>query len=215
MNKINYKESIDLINEIKELLIINIDENFTTIDEDDFINIKGEIRISGEVKLEEEKKSFLHPVNVDISLSKQQLTNDNVKISIDDFTYNINNNIINIDLFLKIEGLKEMEESFPAKDDRETIQIEEVIDDENLNNDSTSINDIFDDSSESNHSDSLLSQIFKNRSVKKESISLIHVVKNETTYEEIASLYNLNPQIIENANKGKEIKNGKLIFIPR
>ena len=39
MNKINYKESIDLINEIKELLIINIDENFTTIDEVDFINI--------------------------------------------------------------------------------------------------------------------------------------------------------------------------------
>ena len=228
MNKINYKESIDLLSPIKELLIINIDENFTTTNKTDFVNVKGEIRISGEVEIENERKSFIHPIDVDISLSKEKLSNDNVNLLIDDFTYNINNNFIDIDLFLKIEGLKEMEESFPSQDDREVVQVSEnniedenepeVIDEqlsfsEDVDLTSNESEDFFD--RENDQPIPLLSQIFKNRNIKKESVYLIHVVKYETTYQEIASLYNLDENLIKEANIGKKIEKGKLIFIPK
>jgi hypothetical protein len=130
MNKINYKESIDLNSKIDELLLINIDENLLTNSDDNFVNIEGEIKISGEVKTNDEQKSFTHSINVNISLSKEQLSREDINISIDDFNYTINNNLIEIDLYLKIDGLKEIDACFPSQEDKENVEIE--LDDDNV-----------------------------------------------------------------------------------
>ena len=98
MNKINYKESINIDSLIKELILINVDENISLVKEEDFVNFTGEIRISGEVQTDKEKKEFNHPLTLDISLSKEQLINDSPSISIDDFKYVINENLIDIEL---------------------------------------------------------------------------------------------------------------------
>ena len=61
---------------------------------------------------------------------------------------------------------------------------------------------------------SLISQIFKNRTIKKETSYKLHVVKTQSNYEEIASLYNIDVECLKNANNDEEIYIGKLIFIP-
>jgi len=231
MNKINYKESIDLNKKIDELLLINIDDNLTTNSDDDFVNIMGEIKISGEVKIEDKQEAFTHSINVNISLSKEQLSREDINITIDDFTYTINDNLIDIDLYLKINGLKEMDACFPPQEDREVMEVEELdqlldttdtIDEESV--DSTEIEtqeieetqeeieDIPQEIREENFS--LLKQVFKTRSLKKERIYLIHVVKNETSYKQISELYGIDENLIKLINNNKEVESGKLIFIP-
>lgn len=217
MNRINYKESIDLKENIKELLLINIDDNISQTSDNDFLNITGEIKISGEVNTLNSPKNFSHTISVDISLSKEQLASEEVTISVDDFTYNINENFIDIDLYLKINGLKEIETSFSPQEDTETVQVREIEEttecDETLNEEEENL-DIFEIESTNPYKYSLLEQVFKHRSIKKEKVYLIHVVKNETSYEEIASLYGIDETILKEMNNNKEIVNGKLIFIP-
>ena len=221
MNKINYKESIDLNSKIDELLLINIDENLLTNSDDNFVNIEGEIKISGEVKTNNEQKSFTHSINVNISLSKEQLSREDINISIDDFNYTINNNLIEIDLYLKIDGLKEIDACFPSQEDKENVEIE--LDDDNVFDNKIDMEEQIevkeniekendDINQESNFS--LLNQIFRSRALKKERVYLIHVVKNETSYNEISQLYGIDENLIRSVNNDKPIENGKLIFIP-
>ena len=210
MNKINYKESINIDSLIKELILINVDENISLVKEEDFVNFTGEIRISGEVETDKEKKEFNHPLTLDISLSKEQLINDSPSISIDDFKYVINENLIDIELSLKIEGLKEIENEFPAPESEEIVL--SPIEDLNVN---TPHEDEIIETLESDlkeHS-TLMNQLFK-RSIKKTKAYLIHVVKEETSYDEIAQLYNTDIDILKDYNKNKELNNGSLIFIP-
>ena len=211
MNKINYKESINIESAIEELILINVDENISSFNEDDFVSFSGEIRISGEVKTNGEKKEFNHPLNLDISLSKNQLATDSPSISVEDFSYEINNNIIDIDLSLKIEGLKELETEFLTQEDSEPVlpQINEIED--KPNNILQTQEDTLEQEIETK--ETLMNKLFK-RSIKKSKAYLIHVVKNETSYKEIAKIYNLDENILEKYNKEKEIKGGALIFIP-
>ena len=231
MQKINYKEKILLEDEINELIMINIDDKLSQTKESDCIKIAGEIKVSGEVKTNSGNKNFIHPIGVDIMLSKEQLANDEVNVHIDDFNYQIDNKAINIDLIMKIDGLKEIEAYFPAQENQENIEVnseenrEEIIQ-ENQNEiveandpiESIEVEEITQEISKEevrNEKYSLLSQIFKNRSLKKESAYLLHVVKEESTYEQIASLYNIEVNKIKSANNDEEIYKGKLIFIPK
>lgn len=204
MNKINYKESINIGSDIQELILINLDENISSQNEEDFINFNGEIRISGEVKTSNENIPFSHPLTIDISLSKQQLINDSPSISVDDFIYQINQDNIDIELSLKIDGLKEMETEFPSQEDEDIIPLQEIIEPQE-----TMIEEEIIEKKES----SLLDKIFK-RYTKTEKAYLIHVVKDETSYEDIATLYDTTQEILKTANTNKDIKPGALIFIP-
>ena len=210
MNKITYKESIKLLSKIKEIEMINIDDNINMVDEDSFINFKGDIIISGIAILNDKNETFSYPINLDISLSKEQIDSD-PNISIGDFSYTINENAIEITLDLKIDGLKEFETEFHTEENNEIIpqeigSHEEII--ENKEPDSYKKEpEIL------NEKQSLLSSIFK-RKIKKDSIYLIHVVKEETSYEDIANLYNVDLDLLKRRNPNKEIEKGTLIFIP-
>ena len=72
MQKIKYTEQIPFNDNLKELLMINIDDKLNKDDEKDLVKIYGEIRISGEVRLEDKTETFSHPIDVDITLSKEQ-----------------------------------------------------------------------------------------------------------------------------------------------
>lgn len=229
MQKINYKENILLDSQIEELLMINIDERLNQGTDNDCIKINGEIKISGEVKTKDGNKSFNHPISVDILLSKDQLDNDKISINIDDFNYKINNQTIEIDLFMKIYGLKEIQAYFPAQEDKENIEIEEnttidiieeetresIIEESPTNEESEKITYEENNEKMNKQNYSLLSQVFKNKNIKKESTYLLHVVKNETSYQEIASLYNIEINKLRSANNDEEIYKDKLIFIPK
>ena len=68
---------------------------------------------------------------------------------------------------------------------------------------------------ENNSKFSLLGQIFKNKAIKKETSYLLHVVKDETSYDEIAKLYNIDENSIKKVNNDEGIYKGKLLFIPK
>ena len=219
MQKINYKESIFLEDDILELLMINIDERLEQSNESDCIKMCGEIRVSGEVKTSNGNQSFAHPINVDILLSKEQLELDEVSLNVDDFNYQINKQTINIDLFMKINGLKEIEAYFPSQEDKEDVQIEELPierDEYPIQEEIIEVHQEDDtiELTETKHY-SLLSQIFKRKTLKTEPTYLLHVVKNETSYEEIASIYGIDINKIKSANKDEQIYKDKLVFIPK
>ena len=210
MNKITYKESIKLLSKIKEIEMINIDDNINMVDEDSFINFKGDIIISGIAILNDKNETFSYPINLDISLSKEQIDSD-PNISIGDFSYTINENAIEITLDLKIDGLKEFETEFHTEENNEIIPQEIESHEEIIENKEP---DSYKKEPEIlNEKQSLLSSKFK-RNIKKDSIYLIHVVKEETSYEDIANLYNVDLDLLKRSNPNKEIEKGTLIFIP-
>ena len=230
MQKINYKEKILLEHSINELLLINIDDKLHQTKECDYLKVNGEIKISGEVNTNEGRKNFNHPIIVDILLSNEQLTDEQVKVSIDDFNYSIEDKTININLIMKIDGLKEMDAYFPAQEDQIDFQVEDnenIIDIENeeridviestIDETDSIINEevIYEDNIIKEEHYSLLNQVFRNKSVKKEMSYFFHVVKNESTYEDIANQYNLDLELLKSSNNNDDIYIGKLIYIPK
>jgi len=251
MQKINYKEIIELDSKINELLLINIDERLVQNRDSDCLKISGEIKVSGEVLCDDDKKQFNHPIGVDIMLSKEQLMENNVTISIDDFNYVIENNSIAIEIIMKIEGLKEIEAYFPTQENQEDTKIdnlrkedikilEEIIPQENTTN-KNNIEEIeetpkikiiqplieddrynkeefvYIEETKEEHGEkySLLNSIFKKRGIKKETCFFIHVIKEETTYEQISDIYKIEVNKIKSVNKDEKLYKGKLIFIPK
>ncbi len=240
MQRINYKETIELNNTINELLVINIDDKINQTKEKDCIKISGEIQISGEVSSDNGNETFYHPLMLDIILSEEQLITDKITIVVEDFNYMIQNNTIAIDLIIKIEGLKEIEPYFPPQEDQKVIQIEskqtydeepvqeveisndiiefdaiDTVEEKVANQDYEETRVLDKDINSNSEQHSLLNQIFKNRVIKKETSYIYHVVRKETTYAQIAQQYNVKEELIKQANKDEEIYEGKLIFIPK
>lgn len=258
MQKINYKEKILLEQKINELLIINIDDKLTQAKERDCIKVTGEIKVSGEVATENGNQNFYHPIEVDIMLSEDQLISKEVIISIDDFNYKIDDNLIEIELMMKVEGLKEIEPYFPAQEDKEIIQIEreedniestifenpiEEVNEQTIQEENTYIEDSIEtelvtndieiqkeinqrnfnkpdnekkqNSNNKKKKHSLLDQVFKNRNIEKETCYIYHVVKKETSYNEVAQFYNIDEEQLKKANNNEEIFEGKLLLIPK
>ena len=227
MQRINYKEVITLENKINELLLINIDEKLIHTKQSDTIKVGGQININGEVSTDKGKECFLHNIDVDILLSKDQLINEEVNITVDDFEYILKNNTIHIDLIIKIDGLKEIEPYFPSQEDQEDIQVEEVFVFDEDRNESIR-EELIDTPNEINSSIiedspiyeqkapySLLKQIFKHKVHKSDSSYLFHVVKNEKSYKEIADAYALDEEFLKHTNNDEDLLPGKLIFIPK
>ena len=232
MQKINYNESISLKSHISELILINIDEKLIQSKDSDCIIISGSITISGEANTINGKESFIHPIEVDITLSKDQLVNENAIIGVDDFDYILSDEKININLIIKIDGLKEIEPYFPPQEDQENAQIIELYEDtqlideaetlidaerEIINNMDSNQETFIDENItfEEKQNQSLLSQIFKRKKARSSPCYLFHVVKQETTYKEIAELYNCNEELLKDINQDAKIYLGKLILIPK
>ena len=231
MQKINYQDTIVLNNPIKELLLINIDEQLNQIKEINNIKITGAINISGEVITDIGKENFMHGLDVDILLDKDQLIQEHVIVNVDDFEYELSNNEIKINLIIKIDGLKELEPYFPAQEDQGYFEIEnsdpiflEEVQDININEIQENINiplEIIPEVIEHQppeqniRSNSLLRQIFKSKQLNTSTNYLFHVVKEKCTYKDIAEIYNCNEEVLKNLNNNQDIYIGKLIHIPK
>jgi hypothetical protein len=233
MQKITYQDNIVLTNTINELLLINIDEDLNQTKESNNIKINGKININGEVNTINGKENFLHALDVDILLDKDQLIQEEVLVAVDDFEYSIQDNYIDINLIIKIDGLKELEPYFPSQEDQRDIQVDKeesslieetdslTIESEQLpptiEPSSTNVIEIIDNSlpiTTKQHS-SLLNQIFKGKRLNKTTNYFLHVVKTECGYKDIASIYNCNEEELKQLNNNQKLYIGKLVFIPK
>lgn len=234
MQYINLNKTIDLNTYIEDLLLINIDDKLDIIDNKDGIKINGKILIGGSVKTKEENKEFYEDMDLDIFLTYEEILDRNIlNVSINDFEYKIENNKLELNISLKIEGLKEIETTFLTEKNNELIFEEEVENDEKevyiskevIANDERKVKEeyqekiedikiIKENESETRIRKSLIKSVFSNKRIKEEVFWKLHCVKGEKSYEEIASKYNVDLNELKSINKNEILKDGKLIFLP-
>lgn len=126
MNKIiPFKKDLTFLNDIYEINSISLEHNYSVNNN----NINGEFVISGEYSSDAlNKEPFIYNVPFDIDLD-YNYENDKVKVDIDDFNYLIkSNNILEININLKISNLIIKEEQIEKIDDAPEIEkIEEDV----------------------------------------------------------------------------------------
>jgi hypothetical protein len=125
MQYINLNKTIDINDEILDLLLISIDDQIESIEEKDGINLIGDIIIGGKVKTKAEEKEFNDKIGFDSFLTFEEIANrESLNVSINDFTYTIEGSKLLLNISLKIEGLKEIETTFLAEENTKDIQEE-------------------------------------------------------------------------------------------
>lgn len=130
MQYINLNKTIDLEKNIVDLLLINIDDQINIIDDKDGIKISGTILIGCKVKTIEGDEEINDNISLDLFLMHEEVVERNLlNVSVTDFTYEIKEEKLLLNISLKIDGLKEIDTSFLAKEDSESFQ-EEIEDDE-------------------------------------------------------------------------------------
>lgn len=227
MQCFNLTKEIEFEYKIEDLLLFSIDDELDIIDDKDGIKITGEIIIGGNAKTSDGNKEFSDSLHVDIYLDYDSIEERNsLGVSVNDFNYVIKDNTLNINIALKIEGLKEIETTFLSQEDTEffeeeieeerVYESEEVIEESEVeveeNIDKTFIEEIVDLQNESKKS--LLKSVFSNKRIKEEVSWKLHCVKEETSYEQIAQKYNVDLKKLVLLNKNEKIEEGKLIFLP-
>lgn len=227
MQYINLNKTLSFESQIEDLLLISIDDQIDTVYDKDGVKIAGDILISGKTRTIEDEKEFCDKVELDIFLTDDEIDNRNeLKVNVNDFTYNIEDNKLVLNISLKIEGLKEIETTFLTEENNETFKQEEIneIEEENVYID-IDINVNEDREKEENLEESvdlkeepekrsLLKTVFSSKRINEEVSWKLHCVKEEKSYEEIANKYNISIDKLKNINKNESIEEGKLIFIP-
>ena len=235
MQCFNLNKDIELQCEIEDLLLISIDDQIETIDDKDGVKVGGKILISGNAKTNEGSKEFSDSIDLDLFLTYDEIEQrSSLNVGVNDFNYKIDNNKLNINIVLKVEGLKEIETTFLSQEDCElldeeeikeeleeiyeedrTIIGEEIIVEDNLTYKDEKIEESCISIKENNDSKlSLLKSVFSNKRIKEEVSWKLHCVKGETSYEEIAAKYNVSLNKLVSINKNEELEDGKLIFLP-
>ena len=240
MQFINLNKVVEMESDILDLLLISIDDQIECIDEDDGVKVSGNIAVGGKVKINNEEKNFSDNIELNMFLTMDEISErSSLNVSVNDFSYTIENNKLYLNISLKIEGLKEIETSFLSQEDMEDISEEEVekeekkvyididvnvsdrgasdfieeLNDEVLIEDISKIEDEKFVEKEINKK-SLLSYIFSNKKIKEEISWKLHCVKKESTYKEIADKYGVDEKKLISLNDNEKIEEGKLIFIP-
>lgn len=236
MQCFNLNKEIDLNNKIEDLLLISIDDKLETIEDKEGIKVIGEILISGNARTSKGVKTFSDKLDLDLFLTYDEIEEKNaVGVSVNDFNYVLTDSVLNLNIVLKVDGLKEIENTFLSEEDieifeeeigRENIdeeedarvyqskeiilkeQIKEKIEEKVKEETVYTVKDI------ETPRTSLLKAIFANKRIKEEVSWKLHCVKNETSYEEIAKKYNVNLNKLISINKNEKVSEGKLIFLP-
>ena len=237
MQCFNLNKEIDLNNKIEDLLLISIDDKLETIEDKEGIKVIGEILVSGNARTSEGVRNFSDKLDLDIFLTYDEIEERNaLDVSINDFNYVINDNLLNLNIVLKVEGLKEIENTFLSEENIEFFEeeiekedskrvytseevkveeeitfkeeIKEAIEEEYKEETAYTVKEV------ETPRTSLLKAVFSNKRIKEEVSWKLHCVKGETSYEQIAAKYNVNLNKLISINKNEELSEGKLIFLP-
>ena len=122
MQQINLTKTINFEGDIKDLLLISIDDQIDKICDKEGVKVIGKILVGGKVMLEEEQE-FEDTVNIDMFLVNEEILDMGcLNVTVSDFNYKIEQNKLILDISLKLEGLKEIETSFLSLEDTEDVQ---------------------------------------------------------------------------------------------
>lgn len=232
MNEIvSFTKEIEFNSMVDKITSISIEH--TLISDNDY-NVKGDLIVSGtykETTASQIDTPFSYRVPVDMVIdSKYDISN--ITIDIDDFTYNLDDNklIINVSLILDNLKLKEEDEIIKLDDlfleKENNVSFDIPMQDMNKNNESKeTINDNCNESEKKdnnnenekendniNLSDSLFSKLDSvNETYKAYNV---YILRDEDTLDEVISKYKVSREILEEYNDLNNIKTGTKIIIP-
>ena len=217
MQQINLTKTINFEGDIKDLLLISIDDQIDKICDKEGVKVIGKILVGGKVMLEEEQE-FEDTVNIDMFLVNEEILDMGcLNVTVSDFNYKIEQNKLILDISLKLEGLKEIETSFLSLEDTEDVQ--EKIEEEDrtyvdLNEEIIAEETIDEEIQEDEPKKSLLKSVFSSKKIKEEVSWVLHCVKSDDTYEKISEKYKVNLNKLKSINNNEVLNEGKLIFLP-
>lgn len=207
MQRIIYEKEIDLLNELKEMVSLTVDESIDYKMEDDGIRAIGSLIIKGEY-LSDEKKRFLENIDLDILATRDKLIDQHeFNLKVEDFNYNIVDGNLNLKVEVGIYGVVDGEDRYLKVDDpideieslvREIDNHKEVVDIEDLQEKvyETKVKEV----NEEDNDDI--------------GAYYLHVVSNGDSYDSIAREYNMNELVIREYNHNIELDMGQIIIIP-
>lgn len=174
-------------------------DDFEYTIKDNILELRIKLKILG---LKEVDKSF--PAEEDSKLTKQKEMVEKIKKQISEPKIEIgeleDNDLFNYDDDLDIQVF-DLREEFVEEEEVEKPKVEKTLIRRK-------------DSVAEDAKTSLITQVFGNKRIKEEVSWKLHVVRNETTLEEIANKYQVNLEKLKKLNKIVDIEEGKLIFLP-
>ena len=189
------KKDIPFKTNIAEITSIALDHELNLEDR----IIKGQLVISGSYKINDTSvntEEFKYNIPVNIEMSERYIL-DNMKISIDDFYYEIvDDNLLSVSIEIGLDNLKEEEILPPFKyEEEKVIPVSQEVVDERVDEEVKSLFDNFDDNEDF--------ATYK-----------VCIVKENDTLESIMLKYNVNKELLEQYNDISEIKIGDKLIIP-
>lgn len=233
MNRIILKKEIKAKYPVEGISLVNLEDEIEYKSSSEGMYATGSIKISGEYYKGVRNSKFLDEIDVDIFAPFDDLSSRNeLHINIIDFDYKINEDMLLFEVILDVDGLKEINKSFPSEVYEEK---EEVLPLDNMENKDEEVmfeeekeikEEINMDRAGNDNTDLVYEEVEEVKEDKKEQITKplkkdetkvcwsFHVVLNNDTYESIAMDLNINVDLLKKINKNKELIEGMLVLIP-
>lgn len=233
MNRIVLKKEIKAKYPVEGISLVNLEDEIEYKSSSEGMYATGSIKISGEYYKGVRNSKFLDEIDVDIFAPFDDLSSRNeLHINIIDFDYKINEDMLLFEVILDVDGLKEINKSFPSEVYEEK---EEVLPLDNMENKDEEVmfmeekeikEEINMDRAGNDNTDLVYEEVEEVKEDKKEQITKplkkdetkvywsFHVVLNNDTYESIAMDLNINVDLLKKINKNKELIEGMLVLIP-
>lgn len=208
---IPFKKDIELETNIAEISSISLEHTLKLKEEN---LVSGEFIVSGTYKITEASLNvdpFEYKLPFDISIDKKYDTT-NIDVDINDFYYEIiNNQMLEVNIEVVLEGLEEKSE------EEERILTEEKIETLNENEEETNQKEtnIQENTEENREIDTNVKSIFNDLDENERySIYKVHIVTENDTTESIISEYDITREELEAYNDLTDLKIGDKLIIP-
>lgn len=200
-NYITLEKNI-LLDNIKDLINISVDENVSYLKRSEGVQINGEIQINGIYENNNGIEKFFHDfISINNIVPYEHIdTLDDFNLTVEDFEYSLVDDTLNMYIRLKLNSFKELENSFPTEDNEKEIliEIEEPQKDERKEMFKT-------------EKEPFLSNLLNTKNYQK--ASTFFVYKADVSLEDICKKFNVTMDTLKKNNK-EEFKEGDLINIP-
>ena len=208
---IPFKKDIEFETNIVEISSISLEHTLKLKEEN---LVSGEFIVSGTYKITEASLNvdpFEYKLPFDISIDKKYDTT-NIDVDINDFYYEIiNNQMLEVNIEVVLEGLEEKSE------EEERILTEEKIETLNENEEETNQKEtnIQENTEENREIDTNVKSIFNDLDENERySIYKVHIVTENDTTESIISEYDITREELEAYNDLTDLKIGDKLIIP-
>jgi len=227
MQRIVLKKEIKAKYPVDGISLVNLEDEIDYQCSNDGIYANGVIKLSGEYYKGVRTTKFADEIDIDVFAPIDDLVSRNeLKVKIIDFDYKIDQDMIFFSVVVDIDGLKDLNKTFPSTDIQEKEEVL-VIEEDRADSDNADLVDeeviqeeVVEEKTQLEEEIKELQnkkeEILKPKSTKTESKVCwsFHVVMKDDTYESIASDLSIDVEKLRTLNQDRNLSEGMLIVLP-